>query len=88
MEISMAHRMLQYGTRMMRADGPTARALIALGRAREVGKTPTVVGRTPRAPAQSADDLPALRAEYLTKTGKKPFNGWDAATLKAKLAQA
>jgi hypothetical protein len=88
MEISMAHRMLQYGTRMMRASGPTARALIALGRAREVGPRPTAASRAACAPAASADDLPALRAAYLEKVGKKPFNGWDADTLKTKLAQA
>lgn len=34
-----------------------------------------------------AGDLTALRAEYQTKFGKRPFNGWDADTLKAKLAE-
>jgi hypothetical protein len=37
---------------------------------------------------QSGDDLPALRAEYKAKLGKAPFNGWDAATLREKIAAA
>ncbi|KFI30968.1 membrane protein [Haematobacter missouriensis] len=35
-----------------------------------------------------ADELPQLRAEYLAVIGKKPFYGWDADTLKAKIAEA
>lgn len=34
------------------------------------------------------DDLKALRAEYAEKIGKKPFGGWDAETLRAKIAEA
>ena len=34
------------------------------------------------------DDLSDLRAEYQTVVGKKPFHGWDAETLKAKIAEA
>lgn len=34
------------------------------------------------------DDVAALRAEYESKLGKKPFMGWDAETLKAKIAEA
>lgn len=38
---------------------------------------------------QPADkDLKALRAEYAEKIGKKPFGGWDADTLRAKIAAA
>lgn len=33
-----------------------------------------------------AEDLTALRAEYQEKVGKRPFNGWDAATLREKIA--
>jgi hypothetical protein len=33
-------------------------------------------------------DLTALRAEYKRVLGKKPFNGWDADTLKAKIEEA
>ncbi|OWJ71383.1 hypothetical protein CDV50_10275 [Haematobacter massiliensis] len=34
------------------------------------------------------DDLPTLRAEYQTVVGKKAYHGWDAETLKAKIAEA
>jgi len=33
-----------------------------------------------------AEDLADLRAEYEKAHGKKPFNGWDADELKAKIA--
>lgn len=36
----------------------------------------------------SKDELTALRAQYLDVVGKKPFHGWDAATLKTKIAEA
>lgn len=32
-------------------------------------------------------DLAAVRAEYTSVTGKRPFNGWDADTLRAKIAE-
>lgn len=35
-----------------------------------------------------AGDLAALRAEYQAKVGKRPFNGWDAVTLREKIAGA
>jgi hypothetical protein len=35
-----------------------------------------------------ADELAVLRAEYKRITGRRPFNGWDAAELTAKLAEA
>jgi hypothetical protein len=33
-------------------------------------------------------DLTALRAEYFKNIGRRPFNGWDAATLREKIAGA
>lgn len=99
----MAHRQViatqtgRYGTRMLTAgdeltlSGPAARAMIALGRAREVSG-PSYVPVDPR--RASIDDthmpnpLTALRAEYQEKFGKRPFNGWDAATLREKIAAA
>lgn len=36
----------------------------------------------------SAGDLTELRKEYTKVVGKKPFPGWDAATLRAKMAEA
>ncbi len=36
--------------------------------------------------AEKEDDMTALRAEYTAKMGKKPYMGWDEATLREKLA--
>lgn len=36
----------------------------------------------------SSDALSTLRDEYLEKVGKRPFHGWDAETLAAKIAEA
>lgn len=33
-------------------------------------------------------DIAVLRAEYEAKIGKRPFMGWDADTIRAKLAEA
>lgn len=33
-------------------------------------------------------DIAAVRAEYRAALGKAPFNGWDIAALKAKMAEA
>lgn len=35
--------------------------------------------------APATDDLGDLRDEYRAVFGKKPFHGWDAATIRAKL---
>lgn len=34
-----------------------------------------------------SDELTALRSAYQETVGKRPFNGWDADTLKAKIAE-
>lgn len=39
------------------------------------------------AEAPPKDDIKAMRAAYTAKFGKRPFNGWDEATLREKLAQ-
>lgn len=36
----------------------------------------------------TGDEIAALRAEYTAKFGKRPFNGWDAATLRERIAAA
>lgn len=38
--------------------------------------------------ARTPDDTASLRAEYQRLVSKRPFMGWDAATLKAKIAEA
>lgn len=35
-----------------------------------------------------ADDMVALRGEYQDVVGKRPFNGWDADTLRARIDEA
>jgi hypothetical protein len=87
MEDSMADliatKSMTYATRRLRAgDGfevgnrQHSRALVALGKARL------------SAPAVSGPDIGELREQYTTKFSKKPYHGWDAATLSAKLAEA
>lgn len=39
-------------------------------------------------PVKAVDDLSGLREEYETKVGKRPFMGWDADTLREKIAAA
>lgn len=89
----MAHREVyptrsgRYGTRMLTAgeptivSGPLAREMLALGRA--------TAEKPKRAKVEAPfDERVALRAEYEAKFGKKPFGGWDADTLREKIAAA
>lgn len=39
-------------------------------------------------PLDQYDDLTAARAEYHAAVGKRPFHGWDAETLREKVAEA
>ena len=38
-------------------------------------------------PAENKADIADVRAEYERVVGKRPFHGWDAETLKAKIAE-
>lgn len=67
---------------VLTVDGPTARALIAIGKAKPAGISP----KPPAEPAQSA--IAVLRAQYTALTGKRPYMGWDAATLAEKISAA
>lgn len=52
---------------------------------------PRVPGKLPAPPAsliKQVDETASLRADYERKFGKRPFMGWDAEMLKAKLAEA
>lgn len=40
------------------------------------------------AEAAAAEEIAAVRAEYTEKLGKKPFMGWDVATLREKIDAA
>lgn len=50
--------------------------------------TPTPTPTPPPTPTPAVDERVALRQQYLAKTGKKPFAGWDADTLRQKIAAA
>lgn len=87
---------LRYGTRRLQAEDDftaskrDARLLVAIGKARYRTEDARAAEETPRrapAPPPATDDRKALREAYAKKAGKKPFAGWDAATLKAKLAE-
>lgn len=88
----IATKDMTYGTRRLRAadefeanDRSQSRLLAALGRARlvEEGGTKKAV----KAEVQ-ADAKAGLRAEYQRVYGKRAFNGWDADTLREKIAAA
>jgi hypothetical protein len=87
-----ASRSMTYGTRRLmageefEASRSHARLLVALGRA-EYG-TRAIPQYPPPAKKPAGDDLAALRAQYQETVGKRAFHGWDADTLKAKIAAA
>lgn len=39
-------------------------------------------------PRKPVDDMKVLRARYAEVVGKKPYHGWDADTLRTKIAEA
>ncbi len=82
-DMTYATRRLTAGDELTNVSGPNARLLTALGRARlvEEGETKKEV----KAEVQ-ADAKAALREEYQRVFGKKAFNGWDADTLREKIA--
>lgn len=72
-----------YMTRAMKARDPRyARVLGRLGYER-TDMVPQDDVKTP-----PGGDLAALRKEYEAKVGKRPFMGWDADTLRAKITEA
>ncbi len=75
-------RSQSYMTRAMRSRDPRfARILGKLGYER--------ADMTPEEPApEPEDELRDLRAEYQRVIGKRAFNGWDAETLRSKIADA
>lgn len=87
---------LRYGTRMLSAgdglsvNGPMARVLEALGKARSGRPLPQLDhdrdGFAGGSVTAGGEDIAALRAAYQAKFGKRPFNGWHADTLREKIA--
>lgn len=82
-----------YMTRALKAHDPRfARVLGRLGYERSdlVAEDPLDHdgdGRKGGAKSPAGDDIAALREAYEAKLGKRPFMGWDADTLKAKIAE-
>ena len=75
-----------YRTRAMQASDPRyARIFDSLDGqlAREEPKPQPV--RAPQPIAQNNDELSELRGKYQSLVGKRPFMGWDSATLKDKI---
>lgn len=85
-----ATRSMTYGTRRLKAGDSFevtrqhARVLDALGRA-TYGTRAMVA---PEPVPELVDEMTVLRAEYETVLGKRPFMGWDADTLRVKIAEA
>lgn len=89
-----ATKNLRYATRQLKAgDGFVASKrdaliLAALGRAEYGTRVIEAVDAPKKAEASGDDGMKALREEYQRVVGKKPFGGWDAETIKAKMAEA
>ena len=84
-----ALKSMTYATRRLKAGDlfharsrGDERVLIALKRARRAAR-PAIEPEP-----DGADDLRRLRCAYQEKTGKRPYHGWDAAALTAKIAEA
>jgi hypothetical protein len=83
----IATKSLVYATRRLLPDDAfqakprDARILCAIGKARYAVAASEASQTHP-----AVDDITALRAEYAAVFGKRPFMGWDAATLRVKLA--
>jgi hypothetical protein len=98
----IANRPMTYGTRRLKAGDEftaprrDADLLNKIGRARLVEATdkPDPLdhdkdgkkGGSPK--SEASDEMAALRSEYQSLVGKRPFHGWDAETIKAKIAEA
>lgn len=77
----IATKSMKYATRRLQAEDRftvkskrDARILVGIGNARVA--------------EPEKDDIADLRAEYAEKFDKKPFNGWNADTLREKIADA
>lgn len=80
--------MNSYMTRALRARDPRfARILGSLGYERTdlVASEPK---SKPKVQLAKADDLTALRDQYFKAIGKRPYHGWDADALRAKIKEA
>lgn len=69
----------RYLNRMMRARDP---------RIRRIAERLGYGTRMMTASVDPTATLKRLRADYQRVTGKRPYHGWDAATLRTKIAEA
>lgn len=76
---------MSYLTRAMKARNPVYRRIFE-----KMGYDTRVEQAAPEAEPAPApvDEMAALRAEYEEALGKRPFMGWDADTLREKIAAA
>lgn len=78
-----------YMTRALRARDPRYATILGkLGYERTDMQAVEPPTKRSTAPKAKPDDLKALRDEYQAKVGKRAYHGWDATTLKAKIAEA
>ncbi|MDX3929244.1 MAG: hypothetical protein QHC90_26015 [Shinella sp.] len=75
-----------YMTRALRARDPRFRTILGkLG----YDRRDLVAATADETPEPPTDDLiTELRQQYHDAVGKRPFHGWDAETLQAKIAEA
>ncbi|MFC7399580.1 hypothetical protein ACFQU1_20415 [Chelatococcus sp. GCM10030263] len=84
----IANRAMTYGTRRLKAkdefaaSARDARLLNAIGRAHFADQDQAAQQRA------REEELHELRAQYQDVIGKKPYHGWDAETLREKIAEA
>jgi len=84
MPIITAVRELRYAGRTIvpgeafDASEKDAKLLVAIGKARAAGEAPRV--------PKTEEDIVALRGDYETLVGKRPFMGWNAAEIRDKMA--
>lgn len=89
----IAEKNMRYSTRRLlpgdefeasRRDG---RVLVAIGRARLASPEADAATAVEPVPDDGPDDIADLRVAYQERFGKRPFMGWDADALRAKIAE-
>lgn len=88
----MKHIHRDYHTRALKAKDPRfARIFESLGYERRGMQAdepiPVPASPAPSVEPEPVDNLPGLRAEYELLYGKRPFMGWDAEKLQAKISE-
>lgn len=69
-----------YMTRALQSRDPRYARILG-----KMGYETTALAAAPAAPAE--EPIVEARARYTAAVGKKPFHGWDVATLNAKIAE-